>query len=485
VRIAAVACVACGAFPAAAWADPAASLNTPPANATTVYAAGAVPPADFSCTPDPASTLSDCSAVVDSLGPRLHGGDALPDTLGPHTILVTATDADGGTAVATGAYDVENAPAAAIAAPVDGQNYAVGQAVPTSFTCTPGHLNPGALSCSDSGGATGGTGALDTAAAGPHTYSVTAGQDTLSASAQIHYTVMAKAPIVSVTEPVGNGDYFWQSVPAAAYGCSAATGAVLQSCAGSSGGTPVATGGPLPDTLGTHTLTVTATDTDGQTSTRTVTYAATLVLAPPVSIQSPAGRASYRLGQSVLARYSCGVQSSGSPLRTCTGTVPSGHAVDTRTLGVHAFSAKATDASGQSSTESITYRVIPTTNRFTVSGVGATGEGVARLTATLPGPGRLAVVADAWSAGGAPALRRHFVYATVGHRARAAGRVRLRVTPDGRGRALLKTAGAVPVLALAVTYTPTGARAHVVRPRALRLRRPASARRSSPPTGRR
>ncbi len=393
-RIALAAAVAaCAAFPAAALADPAVTLTTPPANATTTYPTASVPAADFSCTPDPSSTLSDCSATVDG-GSPFASGTPLPSAPGTHTLIATATDADGATATATGTYEVAD-PAPP---PADG------------------------------------------------------------------------APTAQITSPGSGGNYLWQSLPAAGYTCDAGTGATLASCSASSAGTPVADGGALPDSLGTHTLTVTATDTDGQASTQSVSYTAALSLAPPVLIQTPGGQASYRLGQRVIALYSCGVRPSGSPLKTCSGTVPSGHAVNTSTLGVHAFSAKAVDTSGQSSTESITYAVVPTTNRFKVSRMGATGHGVARVTVTLPGPGRLAVVANAWSAGGPAAFQRHFVYASATRRARTAGPLKLAVSPNGRGRALLKAAGAEPILALAITYTPTGATPHVVRPRALRLR---------------
>jgi hypothetical protein len=450
-------------------ADPAVTLTAPPANVTTVYPAGAVPAAEFNCTADPASTLSGCSAIADATGSPLDSGAALPAVSGVHSVVVTALDADGGTATATGNYDVENPPAATITAPADGQTFAVGQSVLTSFACAPGDQTPGRPMCTDSAGATDGDGALDTTTPGPHTYTVTAVQDTLTTTAQISYAVMAKPPVVSVSEPVNNGDYLWQSLPAAAYGCSAGSGAVLKSCTATSAGAPVADGGALPDGLGSHTLAITATDTDGQTTTQSVMYTAALSLAPPVSIQAPAGHGTYRLGQRVIALYSCGVRPSGSPLSACTGTVPSGHPVSTSTLGRHSFSAKAVDTSGQSSAESITYTVVPTTNRFTVNGLGAAGRGVARVSVTLPGPGRLGVVGDAWSTAGPAALRRHIVYATVKRHARGAGPLRLSVIPNGRGRALLKAAGAEPVLALAITYTPTGAAPHVVRPKALRL----------------
>jgi hypothetical protein len=453
------------AFPMAASADPTVTLTTPPAGTTTHYPAGSVPAADFSCSADSVS----CKALADSGIPVL-SGTALPDTPGVHVVVVTATDAGHLTDTATGTYDVENPPTAAISAPSSGQIYGIGQAVSTTFSCADGTGAPGIGTCKDSGGATSPRGVLDTSSAGDHIYTVTAtSQDGQQATSTIHYTVVATPPTVSVTAPVDNGDYFWQALPAAAYTCDHGAGAALQSCTATVGGADVGNGGALPDALGGHTMTVTATDTDGQSVSQAVSYVASLVLAPPISIQSPAEGARYHLDQQVLAQYVCGVSASGPALQSCIGAVPSGHPVDTRTLGKHLFRAAATDVGGQSASETVTYTVIPTTNRFSVSGVAADDQGVARLTVTLPGPGGLAVVAKAWSASGSRTLRRHFAYARVTRTARTAGTLRLSVIPNGRGRALLRAAGAIPVLTLVVTYTPTGAAPRVVRPRPLRL----------------
>jgi hypothetical protein len=86
-------------------------------------------------------------------------------------------------------------PTATIASPADGSTFAVGQAIPTSFTCADSELGIGIASCTDSGGAADGTGSLDTSRPGTFTYTVTAkSRDGQAGTASIAYIVAGPAP---------------------------------------------------------------------------------------------------------------------------------------------------------------------------------------------------------------------------------------------------------------------------------------------------
>jgi hypothetical protein len=203
-----------------------------------------------------------------------------------------------------------------------------------------------------------------------------------------------------------------------------------------------------------------------------------------VAIQSPRQGGTSRLGQAVAARYSCAATSTGPALTSCVGSVRAGRRIDTTTLGTHTFTVSATNAEGNSTTEGVTYRVVHTTNHFTVVGLSATPSGAARLALKLPGPGAVRVLATGWNTAGR-ASGRHIAYGAAAVSARRGGALAVVVAPTAAGRSLLRSKGARPVIALAVTYAPTGARPRVIHPPPLRLHALKRARRSSRPTGRR
>jgi hypothetical protein len=385
---------------------------------------------------------------------------------GTDSFTYLGTSANGTTAPSTATVTVLAPPSARITAPAAGDIYTVGQSVPTRFACADDLAGPGIQSCVDSGGSAGGTGTVDTSTEGNHTYTVTAtSRDGQTGKATIGYTVVGKAPQVVITAPVDNAAYLWTAIPAADYDCVGGAGSSVQSCQGTVGGQSVSDHQALPNGFGAHTLAVTATDADGLSNTASATYTVTSsVSLAPVSIEVPRQGASYRLGQVVSARYSCVAGTTGPALTLCVGSVRAGRPINTRTLGRHTFSVSATNDQGESTTEAISYKVVPTSNRFVVKSLRDAGSGVATLRLVLPGPGSVTVAATAWNAApGAPS--RHVAYGRARVGARRGGTLVIAVVPSAAGRALLARHGARPMVSLRVTYTPTGAK-----PRALLLK---------------
>lgn len=76
---------------------------------------------------------------------------------------------------------------------------------------------------------------------------------------------------------------------------------------------------------------------------------------PSVTVTAPLNGATYALGATVFAAYSCSDVTSG--VNTCVGTAPSGSAIDTSTTGTKTFSVSVTDRAGNVGTTTISYTV--------------------------------------------------------------------------------------------------------------------------------
>ncbi len=79
---------------------------------------------------------------------------------------------------------------------------------------------------------------------------------------------------------------------------------------------------------------------------------------PTITVNSPTEGASYKLGESVTADYSCSDDTSSGSDLSCEGTVPNGSALDTSSVGPKAFTVTSTDKAGNTETKTVNYSVV-------------------------------------------------------------------------------------------------------------------------------
>ena len=244
-------------------------------------------------------------------------------------------------------YVFRPAPGVAISRPVDGGVFPQGQEVRAAFTCSP---DPVATVASCTAPVASGE-PVDTVAAGVHTFTVTAVDSLGSTSSRtVHYTVVGR-PTLAITSPVDGRVMGQGQIVRAAFSCAAQPGASITRCAG-----PALNGQPV-DTVaaGVHTFTVTAVDSLGSTSSRTVHY--TVVGRPTLAITSPVDGRVMGQGQIVRAAFSCAAQP-GASITRCAGPALNGQPVDTVAAGVHTFTVTAVDSLGSTSSRTVHYTVV-------------------------------------------------------------------------------------------------------------------------------
>jgi hypothetical protein len=76
---------------------------------------------------------------------------------------------------------------------------------------------------------------------------------------------------------------------------------------------------------------------------------------PTVTLRSPADGASYAQGATVRSSYAC--SDAGSGVASCAGTVASGAAIPTQSVGRHSFSVRARDKAGNEAGKTVYYTV--------------------------------------------------------------------------------------------------------------------------------
>jgi hypothetical protein len=79
---------------------------------------------------------------------------------------------------------------------------------------------------------------------------------------------------------------------------------------------------------------------------------------PTITVTSPSEGASYKLGQSVIADYSCSDDTTSASDLSCVGTVADGSTIDTASVGSKTFTVTATDQANNTETKSINYGVV-------------------------------------------------------------------------------------------------------------------------------
>jgi hypothetical protein len=184
--------------------------------------------------------------------------------------------------------------------------------------------------------------------------------------------------------------------------------------------------------------------------------------APSVSIAVPGLSGSYAYGQAVIASYGCLEGAGGPGIAACVGTVPDGAKIATEPAGKHSFTVVAVSGDGQRASETVTYTVRLPSNRFTVTRIKTSPDGVVSFDLKLPGAGVVDVLETAWKDNFATAASvlepgpGRFVFARKHVPIRRAGKILVTARPNPHAKSLIAHHRYRVLIRLWVSYTPTG-----------------------------
>jgi hypothetical protein len=183
--------------------------------------------------------------------------------------------------------------------------------------------------------------------------------------------------------------------------------------------------------------------------------------APTITITTPKSHANYGFRHLVHAKYNCADGADGPGIKSCTGTVPNGARVNTRTPGNHKFTVTAVSKDGKTATKTVTYHVGFPSNHIQVLEITADAAGKITVKQKLPGPGTINYLVTASNDNLASAAKllqpaaHQFVFARKHVTVSRAGVLTVTVRPNARGKKLLAHPAYPIVVRLWVSYTPT------------------------------
>lgn len=185
------------------------------------------------------------------------------------------------------------------------------------------------------------------------TFTCSATSDGGTATESVTVKRDATAPMISGSRtPAANGAGWNNTDVAVSFTCNDG----LSGLASCTGDTTLSAEGAGQSTTGT------ATDLAGNTAEASIGGINIDKTAPAASVTSPAAGATYALNQVVTAAFVCADALSG--VAACTGTVGTGAAIDTASVGGKSFTVTAIDQAGNTAPVSVSYRVAYTFGGF-------------------------------------------------------------------------------------------------------------------------